>query len=177
MLTLTLGEPVAQFADSAGAADLGPVATKDGYIVPAVASEKTFQSLAAACGHPEWISDRRFAEYNDRRANWGELFDELEKWSKERTTADVQAMFDRHGVPSSPYRTVKEAMADPQLAHRHALSEIHDAGGTFRALNPPFRMSAATTAVAPHAAALGEHTEALLRELGYGPAEIAALNG
>jgi CoA:oxalate CoA-transferase len=179
MLTLTLSEiQSAQFAVTPpGRPIFGPVATKDGYIMPAVASEKTFQSLAAACGHPEWIRDRRFAEYNDRRANWGELFDELERWSKERTTAEVQAMFDRHGVPSSPYRTVKEAMADPQLAHRHALSEIRDAGGTFRALNPPFRMSAATTAVVPHAAALGEHTEALLRELGYGSAEITALNG
>jgi len=109
MLTLTLSEiQSAQFAVTPpGRPIFGPVATKDGYIMPAVASEKTFQSLAGACGHPEWISDRRFAEYNDRRANWGELFDELERWSKERTTAEVQAMFDRHGVPSSPYRTVK----------------------------------------------------------------------
>jgi crotonobetainyl-CoA:carnitine CoA-transferase CaiB-like acyl-CoA transferase len=178
MLTLTLSEiQSAQFAVTPpGRPIFGPVATKDGYIMPAVASEKTFQSLAAACGHPEWISDRRFADYNDRRANWGELFDELERWSRERTTAEVQAVFDRHGVPSSPYRTVKEAMADPQLAHRRALAEICDAGGTFRALNPPFHMSAAEAAVVPYVAALGEHTEALLTELGYGPAEIAALN-
>jgi crotonobetainyl-CoA:carnitine CoA-transferase CaiB-like acyl-CoA transferase len=86
-------------------------------------------------------------------------------------------MFDRHGVPSSPYRTVKEAMADPQLAHRRALTEIRDAGGTFRALNPPFHMSAAEAAVVPYVAVLGEHTETLLTELGYGPAEIAALSG
>jgi crotonobetainyl-CoA:carnitine CoA-transferase CaiB-like acyl-CoA transferase len=178
MLTLTLSEiQSAQFAVTPpGRPIFGPVATKDGYIMPAVASEKTFQNLAAACGHPEWISDRRFADYNDRRANWGELFDELERWSRERTTAEVQAVFDRHGVPSSPYRTVKEAMADPQLAHRRALAEICDAGGTFRALNPPFHMSAAEAAVVPYVAALGEHTEALLTELGYGPAEIAALN-
>ena len=179
MLTLTLSEiQSAQFAVTPpGRPIFGPVATKDGYIMPAVASEKTFQSLAAACSHPEWISDRRFAEYNDRRANWGELFDELERWSKERTTAEVQGMFDRHGVPSSPYRTVKEAMADPQLAHRRALTEIRDAGGTFRALNPPFHMSAAEAAVVPYVAVLGEHTETLLTELGYGPAEIAALSG
>ena len=169
MLTLTLSEiQSAQFAVTPpGRPIFGPVATKDGYIMPAVASEKTFQSLAAACGHPEWIRDRRFAEYNDRRANWGELFDELERWSKERTTAEVQAMFDRHGVPSSPYRTVKEAMADPQIAHRRSLAEVHDAGGTFLALNPPFRMSAATVAARPFVAALGEHTDELLAEIGY----------
>ena len=179
MLSLTLSEiQAAQFAVAPpGRPVFGPIAAKDGYINLSIASERTFQNLAIASGHPQWITDPRFAKYPDRRANWGELIDELEHWSRQRSMEEVQAMFDRHGVPSSPYRTVKEAMADPQLAHRHALSEIRDAGGTFRALNPPFRMSAATTAVAPHAAALGEHTEALLRELGYRPAEIAALNG
>ena len=66
-------------------------------------------------------------------------------------------------------------MADPQLAHRDAFAEVHDAGGTFQALNPPFRFSATPAAAAPHAAALGEDTEALLAELGYTPAEIRDL--
>jgi crotonobetainyl-CoA:carnitine CoA-transferase CaiB-like acyl-CoA transferase len=48
-------------------------------------------------------------------------------------------------------------------------------GGTFQALNPPFRMSGATAAARPYAAALGEHTKELLAEIGYTPAEIAAL--
>jgi crotonobetainyl-CoA:carnitine CoA-transferase CaiB-like acyl-CoA transferase len=142
-----------------------------------IASERTFRSLAAASGHPQWLSDLRFAEYGNRRANWGELIEELERWSTERTTGEVQAIFDRYGVPSSPYRTVKEAMADPQIAHRQAFGEVHDAGGTFQVLNPPFRMSATTAAARPHVAALGEHTVALLAEIGYTPAEIAALNG
>jgi crotonobetainyl-CoA:carnitine CoA-transferase CaiB-like acyl-CoA transferase len=177
MLSLTLSEiQAAQFAlPPLGRPIFGPIAAKDGYINLSIASERTFQNLAIASSHPQWITDPRFARYNDRRVNWGELIDELEAWSKGRTTKEVQALFDRHGVPSSPYRTVKEAMADPQLAHRGAFAEIHDAGGTFQALNPPFRLSAATAAALPYVAALGEHTEELLAEIGYTPAQIAAL--
>ena len=107
----------------------------------------------------------------------GRTVDELEQWSKQHTTAEVQAIFDRNGVPSSPYRTVKEAMADPQLAHRNAFAEIADAGGSFRALNPPFRLSGAPAAAQPFAAALGEHTEAVLAAIGFTAAEIAAIRG
>jgi crotonobetainyl-CoA:carnitine CoA-transferase CaiB-like acyl-CoA transferase len=179
MLSLTLSEiQAAQFAVAPpGRPIFGPIATRDGYIMPAIASERSFQNLAAASGHPGWIADPRFARYADRRRHWGELVDELEAWSTTLGTAEVQAIFDGHGVPSSPYRTVKEAMADPQLAHRQALAEIADAGGTFLALNPPFRLSAARTAAQPFAAALGEHTEEVLTELGYAAAEIAALRG
>jgi crotonobetainyl-CoA:carnitine CoA-transferase CaiB-like acyl-CoA transferase len=179
MLSLTLSEiQAAQFPVAPpGRPIFGPIATRDGYIMPAIASERSFQNLAAASGHPEWVGDPRFARYADRRRHWGELVDELELWSRTLGTAEVQAIFDRHGVPSSPYRTVKEAMADPQLAHRQALAEIADAGGTFLALNPPFRLSGTRTAAQPFAAALGEHTEEVLTELGYTPAEIAALRG
>jgi len=177
MLSLTLSEiQAAQFAvPPLGRPIFGPVATKDGYINLSIASERTFQNLAIASGHPDWITDLRFAQYNNRRVNWGELIDELEAWSKDRTTQEVQALFDEHGVPSSPYRTVRETMTDPQLAHRRAFAEIRDAGGTFLALNPPFRMSGARAAARPYAAALGEHTEELLTELGYTAEEIAAL--
>ena len=175
MLSLTLSEiQAAQFSlPPMGRPIFGPVATKDGYINLSIASERTFQNLAVASGHPDWITDPRFAQYHHRRANWGELIDELEEWSRERSTAEVQAVFDRHGVPSSPYRTVKEAMADPQLAHRRAFAEIQDAGGTFRALNPPFRMSDTPAAGSAHVAALGENTEQLLAEIGYSGTKVA----
>jgi formyl-CoA transferase len=174
MLTLLLGEvQTAQFpVPPAGRPMFGPVRTADGFIMPAVASERTFQGLARAAGHPEWISDARFAAYPDRRRHWGELIDALELWSGGLSTAACQAAFDREGVPSSPYRSVREVLADPQLAHREALADVQDAAGSFRAVNPPFRMSAATARVGGFAAALGEHTRDVLRQAGYSDMQI-----
>jgi crotonobetainyl-CoA:carnitine CoA-transferase CaiB-like acyl-CoA transferase len=179
MLSLTLSEiQAAQFpVTPPGRPFFGPIKTGDGYVNLSVASERTFQNLAAACGREDWISDPRFAKYPDRRANWGTLIDELEVWSQQRSSAEVQAVFDRHGVPASPYRTVREALADPQLEHRGALAEVHDAGGSFRVLNPPFRFSEMRAAARPYVAALGEHSAAVLAELGYSRSEIAALAG
>ena len=177
MLSLTLGElQNSQFDVPLPPRPIfGPVATKDGYVNLSVASERTFQAMAAAAGRQDWLTDPRFEKYIDRRVNWGQLMDELEEWSSQLPTAEVQAIFDRHGVPSSPYRTVAEAMQDPQLAHRHSLTEIHDQGGTFLALNPPFRFTASRAAAVPHVAALGEDSRAVLEKAGYAAAEIAAL--
>jgi formyl-CoA transferase len=177
MLSLTLSEiQLAQFPIAPpGRPVFGPIATQDGWLNLSVASERTFQNLAKAAGREDWITDARFALYPDRRANWGQLIDELEAWSSRLPKAEVQAIFDRYGVPSSPYRTVKEAMADPQLAHREAFAEIHDKGGSFRALNPPFRFSEAEARAKPFVAALGEHTEAVLAKAGFTSDEIIVL--
>ena len=176
MLTMSLTEiQRAQFPlPPPGRPMFGPLQTKDGYLNLAVASERTFRDLAHAAGRPDWLTDPRFAQYADRRRNWHLFMDELEEWSRTVTTAECQALFDRHAVPCSPYRTVEEAMQDPQLAHREAFTTVRDAGGTFRALNPPFRFSAARAAVQPFAAGLGEHGDHVLREVGYTTDEIAA---
>jgi crotonobetainyl-CoA:carnitine CoA-transferase CaiB-like acyl-CoA transferase len=176
MLTMTLAElQGAQFPlPPPGRPMFGPIATGDGYLMLAVASERTFRDLARAAGREDWLADPRFAAYADRRRNWHLLIDELERWSRGLPTEECRATFDRFGVPCSPYRTVAEAMADPQIAHRQAFAAVHDRGGTFRALNPPFRFSAATAAVRPFAAALGEHGEGVLLEAGYAPDEIEA---
>jgi len=177
MLSLTLGElQNSQFNVPPPPRPIfGPVATKDGFVNLSVASERTFQAMAAAAGRQDWLSDPRFEKYQQRRLNWGQLMDELEEWSMTLATAEVQAIFDRHGVPSSPYRTVGEAMKDPQLAHRHSLAEVHDKGGSFLALNPPFRMSASSAEAGGHVAALGADSAAVLADAGYSPAEMAAL--
>ena len=177
MLGLTLTEvQAAQFdLPPPGAPLFGPVATKDGYIMPAIASERTFQGLAKAANRADWLTDPRFAIYADRRRNWGELIRELESWSRTVTTADCQVAFNRTGVPSSPYRTVAEALQDPQLEHRQALATVTDRAGSFRIMNAPFRLSAADTSVVGFAAALGEHSTKILAELGYSAADIASL--
>jgi len=177
MLSLTLGElQNSQFDVPLPPRPIfGPVATKDGYVNLSVASERTFQNMAAAAGRQDWLIDPRFEKYQNRRINWGQLMDELEQWSSTLPTAEVQAIFDRHGVPSSPYRTVAEAMKDPQLAHRHSLQEVHDKGGAFLVLNPPFRLTQSRAAAGEWVAALGEHSAQVLAEAGYSPDEIAAL--
>jgi CoA:oxalate CoA-transferase len=153
----------------------GPVATADGYLNLAVASERTFQGLAAAAGRPDWVTDPRFAVYLDRRANWGALMDEFEAWSKRLTSVECQAALDRNAVPAAAYRTVRQAMDDPQLAHRGAFAQVSDAGGPFKALNPPFRMSSCATEAGPRAPALGEHTGEVLAAAGFTAGEIEAL--
>jgi crotonobetainyl-CoA:carnitine CoA-transferase CaiB-like acyl-CoA transferase len=179
MLTLTLNEVQwAQFEVASPSRPMfGPVETADGYVMIAIASEKTFQSLVTTAGHPEWIRDPRFARYADRRSNWSELMDGIEAWSRTLSTERCLAALNEGGIPSSAYRTVAEALADPQLAHRGALAEVADGGGSFKVLNLPFRMSDATVAPARAMSTLGQHTLAFLQETGLSEAEIAAFTG
>jgi crotonobetainyl-CoA:carnitine CoA-transferase CaiB-like acyl-CoA transferase len=177
MLSLTLNEVQwSQFEVQQSQRPMfGPIATTDGYVMAAVASEKTFQGLLQVIGRPEWIRDLRFAKYSDRRANWGDLMDAVEAWSRTVTTQQCLTELNGHGVPSAAYRTVKQALTDPQLAHRGALAEVEDGGGTFKVMNLPFRMSGAKVAAAPKMATLGEHTRAYLKETGLSDDEIAAI--
>jgi crotonobetainyl-CoA:carnitine CoA-transferase CaiB-like acyl-CoA transferase len=155
----------------------GPIETSDGFVMVAIASEKTFQGLVKVIGHPEWADDPRFANYSDRRNNWAHLMDGVEAWSRSVTTERCLVGLNKEGVPSSAYRTVAQALSDPQITHRRALSEVEDGGGTFKVLNLPFRMSGAKVAAGKRMSTLGEHTRALLMETGHSEGQIAAFSG
>ena len=140
MLTLTLSEiQAAQFAvPPPGRPVFGPIATKDGYINLSVASERTFQNLAVASGHPQWITDpplcavprppRQLGRI-DRRAR--ALVEGAQRRARCRRSSTATV------CPPSPYRTVREAMADPQLAHRGASPRCTTAAAGFRCSTRP----------------------------------------
>jgi CoA:oxalate CoA-transferase len=155
----------------------GPLATRDGWINVAVASEKTFQDLCRAAGREDWITNSRFEKYNDRRLNWHLFITDLERWSTTLDSAAVKAALDARAVPCSLYRTPNEALEDPQLTHRGALVTAQDAGGSFKALNVPFRFSAleARATEGTRVASLGENTAEVLASSGFTTAEIATL--
>jgi crotonobetainyl-CoA:carnitine CoA-transferase CaiB-like acyl-CoA transferase len=178
MLSLTLNEVQWSQFDTKPfqRAVFGPIQTSDGYVMVAIASEKTFLGLMRAIGRPDWIDDPRFARYVERRKNWAALMDGVESWSRSVTTAQCLAALAPEGVPSAAYRTVKEALQDPQLGHRGALAEVEDGGGSFKVLNQPFRMSGAKVAAGRTMATLGEHTRVILKDIGLSEDEVAAFS-
>ncbi|OAF11340.1 CaiB/BaiF CoA transferase family protein [Bradyrhizobium neotropicale] len=175
MLTLTVIElQSSQFAVKPPPRPMfGPTETANGYVMITVASEKTFQALMGVIGQPEWILDARFSTYGARRDNWADMMDGVETWSRQLPTDACLAALAEAGVPASAYRTVAEALRDPQLEHRQALSVVQDEGGSFQVLNLPFRMSGADTTPGKTMAVLGEHTRALCEEIGL--ADAAAI--
>jgi crotonobetainyl-CoA:carnitine CoA-transferase CaiB-like acyl-CoA transferase len=155
----------------------GPIEARDGYVMLATASERTFQDMATAAGRRDWLTDPRFEKYADRRMNWALFVVELEEWSRTLTVKEVVAAFEKHGVPCSPYLTVTEALKDPQVAHRGSLCAIEDGAGRYLSPAPPFRFSGSALQSGPKVAALGEDTESVLREAGLTAEEIEALAG
>jgi crotonobetainyl-CoA:carnitine CoA-transferase CaiB-like acyl-CoA transferase len=153
----------------------GPIEAKDGYVMLATASERTFQDMATAAGRRDWLTDPRFEKYADRRMNWAEFVDEFEAWSKKLTIKECVAALEKHGVPCSPYLTVTEALQDPQVAHRGSLCTIEDSAGAYKSPAPPFRFSGSPLQSGPKVADLGEHTKGVLAEAGLSAAEVEAL--
>jgi CoA:oxalate CoA-transferase len=153
----------------------GPVEAKDGYVMLATASERTFQDMATAAGRRDWLTDPRFEKYADRRMNWHLFVEEFESWSKMLTVKECVAALEKHGVPCSPYLTVTEALEDPQVEHRGSLCPIEDKAGRYLSPAPPFRFSGSPLQSGPKVAGLGEHTESVLAEAGLSPEEIKTL--
>ena len=153
----------------------GPVEAKDGYVMLATASERTFQDMATAAGRRDWLTDARFEKYADRRMNWDQFVDEFEQWSKTLTVKECVAALEKHGVPCSPYLTVTEALKDPQVAYRGSLCPIEDSAGKYLSPAPPFRFSGSPLQSGPKVAKLGEHTKSVLEQAGLSADEIRAL--
>ncbi|HEX2539684.1 MAG TPA: CaiB/BaiF CoA-transferase family protein [Caldimonas sp.] len=153
-----------------------PVRASDGYVMVAAVTQKNLEVLFDTIGYPEGKTDPRFATMATKEANWPALLALIERWTATRTGAECEQIFMRAGVPCSRYRSVAEAMADPQCAERGLFVELGDADAPYKVANLPYRLSATPVAAKPFVAALGEHTEEVLRDtLGLDPAAISAL--
>ena len=147
--------------------------TKDGWIFIMVNKEKFWPILAQAVGHPEWVEDPRFRTFKERLAHRAEIQDLLDAALSHRTTAEWLDAF-AGAVPAAPINDVAQALENPFVTENAKLQDlVHQSGAPFRLLDSPFRAGAPTpNRPAPE---LGEHTDALLGELGYDAAKIAAL--
>jgi formyl-CoA transferase/CoA:oxalate CoA-transferase len=152
-----------------------PFRTRDGFVNVAVGSEGLWQRFCAAVGSP-LAADARFATNADRVAHRGELIEVLAPVLASRTTEEWVGRFLEHGVPAGPISRMHEVMDDPQVRARGMVVEVeHPRAGRIRVNGVPVKLSDTPGGVRTPPPALGEHTEAVLGELGLGPEDVAAL--
>jgi itaconate CoA-transferase len=123
-------------------------------------------------GRPELADDPRFATNAARVAARAELDREIEAALSARSADEVVTLLDAAQIANARLRTVGDLLAHPQLEHRWA--EVGSPAGPIRALPAPISTGGPVPALGP-IPAVGEHTDAILAELGLTAAEIAEL--
>jgi CoA:oxalate CoA-transferase len=152
-----------------------PVKAADGFLILCPTTAKNFESLCEVVGHPEWKTDPRFATGPARVRNWQEMMRLVEQWTVARPAKECESTFMGTGIPAATYRTVREALQDPQFAHRGSLARVVDASGEFFVPNLPFRLSGASVQAGARVADSGQDTAAVLMDvLGMAPEQAKA---
>jgi crotonobetainyl-CoA:carnitine CoA-transferase CaiB-like acyl-CoA transferase len=152
-------------------------AAADGEFVLSVGNDDQFRRLAGVLQRPALASDARFKTNADRVGNHEALRNELSALLAPWKRQDLLAALTRAGVPVGAVRTVTEALADPQLAARNMIVPLeHIGAGTIRVLGTPLKLSETPPSIRTPPPALGQHTEAILKnDLNLTRAEIATL--
>jgi crotonobetainyl-CoA:carnitine CoA-transferase CaiB-like acyl-CoA transferase len=151
--------------------------TKDGYVTVGAGNDKLWKNFCTiACGKPEWLTDPRFLTLPLRLKNIDDLEREIEALFTTQPTAHWVEKLDAAHVPGGPVYGYDQIMNDPHIKARKMVAEIeHPIIGPMKTLGLPIKSTGDLTAIRQPAPWLGQHSEEVLRGLGYGAQDIAKL--
>jgi CoA:oxalate CoA-transferase len=171
-------EPQPLGNDNVTASPSGTFRTGDGLLNIAANKQEQFEAVCQVLGHPEWTGDPRFIDRHARLLHRQELKLLMEEALHGASADDWWARLNEAGVPAGPVYSVAQALAHPQVAQRGMVAQFDDAPGVgrgIRVVRTGFKLDGEAPTVDSPPPRLGEHTQALLQELGYSAGEIDAL--
>jgi crotonobetainyl-CoA:carnitine CoA-transferase CaiB-like acyl-CoA transferase len=150
---------------------------RDGqWVFIAGANDRLWRRLAGAVGLDRLLNDPRFVTNLERVKHHDELDREVEAAAAGFDRAELLRRLDAANVPAAPVNTVDQVLEDPQTRSRPLMRRMdHPKLGDIPVLGMPLGFSAMDPGVRRHAPALGEHTDEVLFECGYSPAEVSEL--
>ena len=148
----------------------------DGDFVIAGGNDDIWRRLCRVIGKPELADDPRYRTNAERAAHYSEIKAELERALGTRRREEWVRDLTEAGVPCGSVREISEVLADPQITAREMVREVeHCTIGRARVINSPVKMSETPTSVRTAPPTLGQHTAAVLGELGYDDQHITTL--
>jgi formyl-CoA transferase len=155
----------------------GVYRTSDGYINIASAGNEIYRRLCAAMGMPDLPNDPDYATAKARSKNRDKLNAMFEEVTKTKTSAEWIAIINDAGVPCGPIYKMNEVFADPQVKHLGMAQTVnHPTLGPIDLIGQAVSLSRTPSKLRTATPERGEHTDAVLVELGYDQAAIARLH-
>jgi len=151
--------------------------TKDGWIIAYAIGGPMYKRWAQLMGEPHWLTDPRFKD-DLARGDHGEIISErMSRWAAERTTEQALAELEKVQIPAGPLYSPQQALEDTHIRAAGLLNDTDYPGLPRPApLAPtPVDLSETPGTFRHRAPQLGEHTDAILGELGYSAEEIKNL--
>jgi crotonobetainyl-CoA:carnitine CoA-transferase CaiB-like acyl-CoA transferase len=149
--------------------------TRDGWIVLAVMTDPQFQRLMKVLGREDALADPRFADWPKRIDNNTALHDIVEEAMAKETSATWTERFAKSDVPAGRVHTIPETAQLDLFQHRTVLQSVETEHGPIRVVGSGFRLEHGGGSVERGPATLGQHSDEVLGEAGYSPAEIAEM--
>jgi formyl-CoA transferase len=140
-----------------------------------IAQAPVWKEICKIIGRPNWITDPDYATPDARLPRLKEVFEAVETWTTTKTKFEAMAILNEFDIPCGPILSMEELANEPSLRATGTIVEVdHPVRGKYLTVGNPIKMSDSATDVT-RSPLLGEHTDAVLSEIGYSATDIAAL--